>query len=498
MSPSKLIKLIVLTCLMALLTACGGGGGGTGAAAPGGAAISSGVMVKGSVIVNGVRYEDTTANIVIDDTPKTAAHLHDGMVVQVSGTVSDDGVNGKAERVEAQIEVRGRVDLKETVNGTQRFRVLGQMVIVDDQTIYSNLPGGFAAIVGDPTTGTIVEVHGQRDADSNIRATRVEGSVDPVPADNTGMTNGTIDEIRGVVTGGAAGNNPTSFNIGSQAIAVINAATITPANATYQNGSIVEVHCTRPCLVGGVFQADLVEVESAEDSAFQSSQNQRREAEGLVSGYTPGATAFFVDGIPVTISGSTRYVGGISTDLKDNIKVEAEGVWTGTAIAASKIEYKRSVVRLQGVPSASGGTFTLNVAGNNVSIESDNYTQGSVNNPLPACVQVRGQRKAGGGTVVTAGEIINSCSNSNRPVMQAPVEAKTPEVTVTLLGFAINVSAPLDTPPYKDINDQSISRTAFFNAVTPANPGPPAVAGTLVKVIFDENSFAVRQAELED
>ncbi len=461
-------------------------------------------MVKGSVIINGVRFEDTAASIVIDDTPKTAANLKDGMVVQVSGTVSDDGINGTAQRIEAQIEVRGRVDLKQTVNGTQQFRVLGQLVIVDDQTIYSNL-AGFAAIVGDPTTGTIVEAHGQRDANGDIRATRVEGSVTAQP-DGTGMTNGLIDEIRGVVVGGAAGNNPTSFTVrgfgstaGGQAVQVIGGATITPAGAVYQNGSIVEVHCTRPCLSGGVFQANLIEVESAEDSAFQSSQNQRREAEGLVSSYTAGATAFLVDGIPVTISGSTRYVGGISTDLQNNIKVEAEGIWTGTSIAASKIEYKRSVVRLQGVPSASGGTFTLNVAGRNISIESDNFTQGSVSNPAPTCVQIRGQRKAGGGAVVTAGEIINSCSNSGRPVMQAPVEAESPEVTITLLGFAIDVSAPTDIQkPYADINDQSISKTAFFNAVTPANPGPPAVAGTLVKVIFDENTLGARQVELED
>jgi len=51
------------------LAGCSGGTGGTGATGSS-PALSIGVMTKGSVIVNGVRFEDTTANIFIDDTPK--------------------------------------------------------------------------------------------------------------------------------------------------------------------------------------------------------------------------------------------------------------------------------------------------------------------------------------------------------------------------------------------------------------------------------------------
>jgi hypothetical protein len=85
----KTLRLAFLAAAAALIiSGCGGGTGGTGS---GGdtptSAVSVGVMAKGSVIVNGVRYEDTTANISIDDTPKTAADLRDGMVVRVAGTV---------------------------------------------------------------------------------------------------------------------------------------------------------------------------------------------------------------------------------------------------------------------------------------------------------------------------------------------------------------------------------------------------------------------------
>jgi hypothetical protein len=485
----KSSRNIVLALLVLVLGGCSGGTGGTGATPPTStSAVSTGVMTKGSVIVNGVRFEDTAANISIDDTPKTAGDLQDGMVVKVLGTVNDDGVNGTAQRVEAQIEVRGSPTSIDSTANPQSLVVLGQTVFVDDQTVYSNLPAGFGSI----TTSTLIEVHGLRDTTGRIRATRIE-------ANQTQMGNATVDEIRGVVSGGT-GTNPGTFNLGSQAVNA-SGAVIAPTGASYQNGNVVEVHCTaRPCVVSGIFQASRIEVEDAEDSAFQPSSGQRFEAEGLISGFTAHPGNFSVAGIPVTTTSSTRFVGGIATDLANNIKVEAEGAWNGTSLAASKIEFKRSVIRLQGTVTASGtSTFTMDVAGHSVSIETDSFTSGSVPPIGPNCVQVRGQRKAGGALVVTAGEINGGCSNSDRPVIQAPVEAESPETTITLLGFVLDVSNPTDTPDkWVDINGLGISRTAFFNAVVPANPGPPAVAGTLVKVIFNTGANTVKQVELED
>jgi len=288
-------------------------------------------MTKGSTIVNGVRFEDTTANIFIDDTPKTAAALQNGMVVKVAGTVNDDGINGTAQRVKALIEVRGTPTSVNSGANPPNLVVLGQTVFVDDQTVYSNLPLGFASIAQNVT---LIEVHGLRDTTGQIRATRIEANL-------AQMGDNTVDEIRGVVSGGAAGSNPTTFNLGSQAVSAIGAV-IAPTGASYQNGSVVEVHCTvRPCVSGVTFQASRVVVESAEDSAFQPSSGQRFEAEGLISGFTAHPGNFSVAGTPVTTTGSTRFEGGIATDLANNIKVEAEGSWNGTRLVASKIEFKR-------------------------------------------------------------------------------------------------------------------------------------------------------------
>jgi len=450
-------------------------------------------MVKGSVIVNGVRFEDTLANIVVDDTPKTPAELRDGMVVRVNGRVNDDGINGTAERVEAQIEVRGLVTSVDASANPQSLVVLGQTVFVDDQTKYSGVAnfGGLAA-------AQLVEVHGLRDT-NGVRATRIEA--------NPGqMGDDTVDEIRGVVSGGA-GPNPSTFNIGTQQVSLASGAVIAPSGAVYQNGSVVEVHCTRPCVSGGgVFQASRVEVENAEDSPFQPGAGGRFDVEGLVSGFTAHPGSFSVAGTPVTTTASTTFRGGLSTDLVDGIKVEAEGTWNGVELLASKIEFKRSVIRLQGATANRNtltNTFDLQVANISyvVRIQLDSATTGALPADGLACVQVRGERiSPASPLVVRAARIETSCTNSNRHFIQAPVEAEAPETTMTLLGFALPVGSATDPQPYTDMSGTSVSKTQFFDLVSPAgnNAAGVAVPGTLVKVIFDTPLASVKEAEIED
>jgi len=492
----ELSRTALLAALAAsILVACGGGGGtgGTGTTTPppgaGGSTISTGVMTKGSTIVNGVRFEDNTANISIDDTPKTNAALQNGMVVKVAGNVNDDGINGTAQRVKALVEVRG-VPTTVTLPSAspQSLVVNGQTVFVDDQTVFSNV-NGFGAIVAGTT---LIEVHGLRDANGVIRATRIEDSA-------AQMASSTLDEIRGVVTGGT-GTNPRTFTFGVQSINALN-ATITPAGASWQNGSVVEVYCSaRPCIVGNAFQASQLKVEDAQDDAFRPASGQRMEAEGLVSGFTAHPGNFSVGTTPVTTTGSTHFEGALATDLANNVKVEAEGSWDGTRLVASKIEFKRSVVRLQGNVTAVGSNpnrFTMNVAGHPVIIETGTL-------PVPpisqVCVQVRGERKVPATPlVVTAGEIrINNCSNGGRPIMQAPVEAES-GTNLTLLGFPINVGTANDNPPFENFDGTPLTQAAFLNAVTPAtiNAAGISVPGTLVKVSFD-SATNVTQAELED
>jgi hypothetical protein len=466
--------------------------------------VSTGVMTKGSTIVNGVRFEDNTANISIDDTPTTAIlQLQNGMVVKLVGNVNADGITGSAQRIKALVEVRGTPTVVSPPANPQSLLVNGQTVLVDDQTLFSpsNLVG-----LGNIIPGTTpIEVHGLRDATGRIRATRIEANI-------AQMASSTLDEIRGVVIGGT-GTNPTTFRLGGQAINF--AGTVMPAGASWQNGSVVEVYCSaRPCIVGsGPFQASQLKVEDVQDAAFRPAPGQRVEAEGLISGFTVHPGNFLVGTTPVTTTSSTRFEGGIATDLADNVKVEAEGSWDGTRLVATKIEFKRSVIRLQGnitAPGPNTNQFTMNVAGRSVIIETDSLTSVPPTPlvPGPACVQVRGQRK--GSTtppVVTAGEIDTSCSGGSggggggstgfRALIQAPVEAEN-GTTLTLLGFPINIAGATDG--FSNLDGTPISLDAFLNAVTPAtnNAAGVSVAGTLVKVTFNNGATTVKEVELED
>jgi len=494
----KTLRIVFLTALAASIAACGGGTGGTGVTSPGPTnAVSIGVMIKGSVILNGVHFDDTNANTVIDDTPKaTQIDTRDGMVVKVRGTINADGITGTAQQVRALVEVRGTPTSVDANANPPSLIVLNQTVFADDQTIYSNLPGGFADIIA---MSTLIEVHGLRDSTGRIRATRIE-------ANQTQMADNTVDEIRGVVSNASAGPQPTTFNLGSQAINVANGAVILPNGATYVNGSMVEVHCSaRPCVSSGAFQATLVEVEDAEDSAFEPGSGERYEVEGLVSGFTTNATTFFIAGTSITISSNTTFEGGLATDLTNDVDVEAEGTFNGTTLVATKIEFKRSVIRLQGATAnvnATANTFDLQIANNTytVTIQLDSQSIGVLPTNGLACVQVRGLRKVQAIPVmVTAVEVDTSCSNGNRHLIQAPVEAKAPPTSITLLGFAVDVSSPTDSQPYQGLNGP-LSQTDLFNAVTPAGVNAAGVpeAGTLVKVTFNTGLATVQQVEIED
>ena len=153
-------------------------------------------------------------------------------------------------------------------------------------------------------------------------------------------------------------------------------------------------------------------------------------------------------------------------------------------------------------PSApAGNTFTVQIAAaGSVAIEADSLTDlvdGSLPNGSEACIQIRGQRKQVAGQVVIAGEIRLSCSSSDRPILQAPVEAEA-GTTLTLIGLPVDVGFPTDG--FRDVNDAPLNQTQFFSIVSPptVNPAGITVPGTLVKVVFDENTNAVREVEIED
>lgn len=468
--------------LAGLLAACGGGIEGTGSTPPQSAVTSSGVMAKGSVILNGVRFDDAGAS-VDDDRGRGVAQLSSGMVVRLRGR-SDDSGNGVAERVQIENELRAPITSINAVASPQSFVAAGVTVLVDSSTVYANL-AGFAALA----VGTRVEVHGLRDAAGNLRAARVEG---------VGPGQG-VDELRGAVSNVNA--VALTFVLNGNVTVNYAGATFTPTGASpasLTNGVVVEVHGS---LSGSVFTATRVEIEHLRDDGLGGRPNEKQEVEGFVTGFTAHPGTFFVNGRSVTTTASTRFVGGSAADLLNDAKVEAEGIVDAQGVlVASRIEFRNTRVLLHGrVTALDVGQRTLVVLGQTVRANDLTRidTRGAGGNSTSLadlavnadCVEVRA---ALDGTAIVAEEI-KEPSGCGDELVQARVSGEN-ETAFTLTFFGSLNASLAAASSFQDRAGNAISRAQFFAAVTPAGAG---ALGTLVKV--KGNSLgAVEEAELQD
>jgi Domain of unknown function (DUF5666) len=456
----------------------GGGTGGTGAQAP---VVSSGTMAKGSIILNGIRYDDS-ATSVTDDRNRTATQLANGMAIKLRGR-SDDNVTGQADRVDVENELRASIQSISTAGNTQSFVAAGLVVIVDSQTIYSNVAG-----LSSLTVGQRVEVHGPRDTGGNVRATRVEA---------VGAADGQ-DELRGTVSNVVTATR--QFTLNGNVTVNYSGATFSPAGASATSlvaGALVEIHGS---LAGAVFTATQIDLEDTEDEAFRGRDNEKTEFEGYVSGFTAHPGSFTVNGRSVQTTASTRFVGGTAADLANNVKVEAEGTSSSGTLVASKIEFKQSRIVLDGratAVDAGGGTVVVlgqtvrATAQTRIETRSANGNSTSLGDLVPPneCVEVRAY--IDGGAIVA--EEMKEPSGCGKELVQARVVAKND--TAFTLTFLSNLNASLaNASVFRNAAGQAMSRAEFFAAIVPASANN---IGTLVKVKGNSLS-AVEEAEIEN
>jgi hypothetical protein len=428
---------ITAAAAIALALAGCSGSGGDGSAAP---VVSIGTMAKGSVIVNGVRFEDAAAAITADDTAKTAAFLESGMTVKVRGTINSDGLTGTAEKIEAENEVRGPISSK----GADSLLVHGQTIFVDGATIFANVAGFASLQVND-----VVEVHGQRDVSENIRATRVEL-----------LSAGADDEVKGVVR--EKDSLSSTFMIGGLLISYDASTVIVPAGETFENGELVEVH-----LSGSL--ATRIELEDLEDADFDPAEGQEFEVEGFVSGFSGHPGLFLVNNQQVQTTSGTRFAGGIAADLANDMKVEAEGHMNGGILVADKIKFK-DTVRLEtnaetGSGAAKPASFTA--LGKTVTVATTTELN-NISLPIPAGagIKVRGFVNADGSITATRIQSINTV-DLDRHILQGPVSSfDTGAKTLVILGIIVN-AAGVPADEIEDDNESLISLEQFFASLTP-------------------------------
>jgi len=459
------------------LSGCGGGTEGTGGVPPPApASYSIGVMTVGSVVVNGVRYDDTNATVIIDDAIAVRSQLRDGMVVKVRGRINDDGVTGTAERVEVENELRGTVTATNTSANPPTFTVNGILVQTDDATVFAN-----GVTIG-ALLNAKVEVHGLRDAAGVLRATRVEVQ------NGTGLP----DEFKGAIT---TPFNGTTFGIGAVAVTVSAQATFTPAGCSAAGltvGRVVEVHGN--FTGANQFNATQIDCEDLEDESngVKPPAGARTEFEGFITAFSADVNlttgSFTLGSVTVTFDAATQVRNGSREDLGNGVRVEVDGTLNGATLMAREISFKSDRIILQG--QASGVTATQFVVLGQTIVRND-LTQVSVSGGIAngTRVQVRARFTSAGALV--AEEVRDpSGGNANREIVQARVTAKT-ATTITLLG---NTYTLLEGANRYERPDGTFfpSRADFLAAITASPAG-----GTLVKVRGTPLSTGVEEGEIE-
>jgi hypothetical protein len=296
--------------LVALLVAACGGGVETGGTGPtGGAYVEGPITGFGSIIVGGVRFEDTGARIDdADGRGRDALRL--GARVEVeSGPIATDGSGARsatATRVRIASDLVGPVT--QVGPGGASIQVLGQSVVVTAATVVDGVVGGSPAL----TVGDIVEVHGFVRPDAVFDAyvaTRIEKRGDAPAA----------FRVRGVVRDLAG----TTLRIGSQPFDL--GATPPPAGLT--NGVFVRLTVGTQQL-GGRWPVSAIELESR-----RVDDREEAEVEGVITALT-SVTRFAVNGIEVDASNATFEDGTGGVLLGARVKVRGASS-SGVLVARS-------------------------------------------------------------------------------------------------------------------------------------------------------------------
>ena len=303
----------VFAGLLFALAACGGGVevGGTGA----GAYVQGPISGFGSVIVSGVRFDDSRASIEDPDgVVRRREDLRLGMLVQIeSGPIGDDGSGGRAAtatRVRLASELLGPLSLVDLANA--RLVVLGQPVRLTAATVVDGGAGGAASL----QVGNVVEVHGFFALDEGYVATRVERRATP-PASY--RVRGLVRDLDPIAT---------TLRIGSQGFDL--SATGVPSGLA--NGQFVRLTLRTEQQVGGRWPVAAVVIETP-----SAGDRDEAEVEGLISAFTSPAV-FSVNGVRVDAAAAT-FVDG-SGGLRVGVRVKVRGRSQAGVLVAATVDIR--------------------------------------------------------------------------------------------------------------------------------------------------------------
>ncbi len=382
-------RVAMVLIASATLTACGGGsvgggGGGSDAVSNTVQSLASGTIDGlGSIIVNGVRFDESTARIVdADSAMGSASTLGLGMVVDVVAGPIQTSASNMPTAIASEVRFRNEVQGPLTAIDGNMLKVLGQSVRIGPDTVFED---GRSATL---QIGRVVEVYGLRDADEQIIATRIDIEDD-------------IDEpyslqapIRALDTAAR------SFRVGD-AIVRYDGASVVPAQMA--NGDVLRVRLSRTPNVSGQWQATSVRSTHPLPSAG-SSDGIRADLEGYIT-RMDSSSRFTIGSATVDASDALR----LPTGLTVGSLVEVEGRWLNGVLYAREVELERRLdpdagfeieSQITALDSAAG-TFALR--GVTVDYRNARFEDGSISwLAVGVRVEVKGTLSADGKTLIAS------------------------------------------------------------------------------------------------
>jgi Domain of unknown function (DUF5666) len=323
-----------------LVAACGGGGSADSGLGTGGTGALTATYTMGridgfgSVVVGGIRYDDSTATVADDDgASRASSELKLGMVVQLEATaVNAAASSATATRVRFGNEVVGPVSAVNTTSSGTTLTVLGQTVVINASTVIDDrFAGGLAGI----RAGAVVEVHGVLDtAAGNIVATRIE------PA-----TAAAAFGLRGVVA--SLDTAAKTFRLGGQLVSYANLAGVP---ASLANGVVVRVRVQTTQVAGAWVATRLALGQRVPDSNLPA--NVQAHVQGAITVFTSIAN-FEIGGIKVDASNAIIMDAG--TRIALGSRVEVEGRMINGVLVAAKVKAEPQEARGGGNGGNGGG-----------------------------------------------------------------------------------------------------------------------------------------------
>lgn len=421
--------VLAVSALLVALGACGGGDSSKDTSPP--PALTTGVLSVGvitgfgSVYVDGVRYDTSSAQVTMDGAAATPAQLRVGQYVEVKGHAQGNGHYADVIRYHNVLE--GPVTSVDVAASS--FVAMGQTVLVTSGTSLGDdiQPSSIAGIA----VGDVVEVSGVVPLSGPIDATRVDIKPDGGPYEVTGYVAG-VDTIL------------HAFGINALAVDYSSANMADFPTGEPADGDLVLVK-------GFDFAGDgaflATEVELRSDDYLQADPGDLVEVEGMIADFV-SATDFQVAGMHVTTTAATTYEHGTVADLADGVAVRVKGkIDAAGVLVASRIGFEventvRIVAQVSSVDAA-GGTLALL----GLDVATDEFTRFEDDSALDLrefdlgdvavgdWLDVRGyEQPAGSGTVVaTRVERIDAQEQVRlRGPFQATVEPDFAILTVTV------------------------------------------------------------------